>query len=173
MEYLIKLVKDSINTSKYHELQTTSDRLAYLRALAINTLITEAAEIFLKNEDAILEGEFHEALFDKSKYEAQIRDIIKISVEKIYQSEEVIGKEIAGFKMLSYLLDIYTQAFLADTENEDSNFTKLVKKSVPQLSYLNEEDSIYDKLIAICSYIASLTDGLTVASFKRFQGLDA
>jgi len=173
LEYLIKLVKDSINTSKYHELQTTSDRLAYLRALAINTLITEAAEIFLKNEDAILEGEFHEALFDKSKYEAQIRDIIKISVEKIYQSEEVIGKEIAGFKMLSYLLDIYTQAFLADTENEDSNFTKLVKKSVPQLSYLNEEDSIYDKLIAICSYIASLTDGLTVASFKRFQGLDA
>ena len=72
-----------------------------------------------QNEDAILEGEFHEALFDKSKYEAQIRDIIKISVEKIYQSEEVIGKEIAGFKMLSYLLDIYTQAFLADTENED------------------------------------------------------
>ena len=172
LEYLIKLVKDNINTSKYHELKNTADRLAYLRALAINTLITEAADIFLQNEEAILSGDFHESLFDKSRYEAQIKDIIKISIEKIYQSEEVIGKEIAGYKMLSYLLDIYTQAFLPETEDENSNFTKLVVRSVPQLDYLGDQNTTYEKLIGICSYIASLTDGLTVSSFKKFQGLD-
>jgi dGTPase len=58
LEYLIKLVKNSINTAKYNALTNTADRLSYLRALAINTLITEAVEIFLKNEDAILKGEF-------------------------------------------------------------------------------------------------------------------
>ena len=172
LEYLIKLVKDNINTSKYHELKNTADRLAYLRALAINTLITEAADIFLQNEEAILSGDFHESLFDKSRYEAQIKDIIKISIEKIYQSEEVIGKEIAGYKMLSYLLDIYTQAFLPETDDENSNFTKLVVRSVPQLDYLGDQNTTYEKLIGICSYIASLTDGLTVSSFKKFQGLD-
>lgn len=172
LEYLIKLVKDNINTSKYHELKNTADRLAYLRALAINTLIVEAAEIFLQNEDAILKGEFHESLFDQSRYEAQIKDIIKISIEKIYQSEEVIGKEIAGYKMLSYLLDVYTKAILPEVEAEDSNFTKLVVKSLPQLHYLQDEHTTYEKLIGICSYIASLTDGLTVASFKKFQGLN-
>ena len=172
LEYLIKLVKDNINTSKYHELKNTADRLAYLRARAINTLITEAADIFLQNEEAILKGEFHESLFDKSRYEAQIKDIIKISIEKIYQSEEVISKEIAGYRMLSYLLDIYTRAILPEAEDEDSNFTRLVLKSLPQLDYLDEEHSVYEKLIGICSYIASLTDGLTVASFKKFQGLN-
>ncbi|MDR5591186.1 dGTP triphosphohydrolase [Christiangramia sp. SM2212] len=172
LEYLIKLVKDNINTSKYNQLQNTADRLAYLRALAINTLIIEAADIFLKNEEAILKGEFHESLFDKSSYEAQIKDIIKISIERIYQSEEVISKEIAGYRMLSYLLDIYTKAILPGVEEENSNFTRLVLKSVPQLDYLGEEHSTYEKLISICSYIASLTDGLTVSSFKKFQGLD-
>jgi len=172
LEYLIKLVKDNINTGKYNQLKSTADRLAYLRALAINTLITEAADIFLKNEEAILKGEFHESLFDKSSYEAQIKDIIKISVDKIYQSEEVISKEIAGYRMLSYLLDIYTKAILPGNDEEDSNFTGLVLKSVPQLNYLNEEHSVYEKLIGICSYIASLTDGLTVSSFKKFQGLN-
>jgi len=73
LEYLIKLVKNSINTSKYNSLTSTADRLSYLRALAINTLITEAVAIFLENEEAILKGEFHESLFDKSSYEAQIR----------------------------------------------------------------------------------------------------
>ena len=141
-----------------------------MRALAINTLITEAVELFVKNEEAILKGEFHEALFDKSSFEAQIKDIIKISVEKIYQSEEVINKEIAGYKMLSYLLDTYTHALLPEPEFLDSNYNKLVKQSVPKLTIL-EEDSVYQSLMKICSYTASLTDGITVASFEKYSGL--
>lgn len=170
LEYLIKLVKSSINTAKYNALTNTADRLSYLRALAINTLITEAVEIFLQNEDAILKGDFHESLFDKSSYEAQIKDIIKISVEKIYQSEEVINKEIAGYKMLSHLLDTYTQAFLpASPEEEDSNFNALVRRSVSRLN--PGEGSVYSTLLEICSYTASLTDGFTVASFEKYKGL--
>ncbi len=171
LEYLIKLVKNNINTQKYNTLQNTSDRLAYLRALAINTLISEAVETFLQNEEAILEGNFHHALFDKSGYEAQIKDIIKISIERIYQSEEVINKEIAGYKMLSYLLDTYTKALLPTQEEESSNFNKLVLKSVPKLQHLQDETSVYKVLMEICSYTASLTDGLTVASFERYKGL--
>ncbi|MDT0647141.1 dNTP triphosphohydrolase [Zunongwangia sp. F260] len=169
LEYLIKLVKNSINTSKYNSLTNTADRLSYLRALAINTLITEAVEIFLKNEETILAGEFHESLFDKSSYEAQIKDIIKISVERIYQSEEVIGKEIAGYKMLTHLLDTYTHAFLPEEPGSESNFDKLVKRSVPKLK-IPEGQSVYQSLLQICSYTASLTDGFTVASFEKYKG---
>lgn len=170
LEYLINLVKGSINTSKYHTLTNTADRLSYLRALAINTLIKEAVDLFLENEEAILAGEFHESLFDKSSYEAQIKDIIKISVERIYQSEEVINKEIAGFKMLSHLLDTYTRAFLPEENIPDSNFSKLVRKSVPKLE-ISEDQEVYKTLLQICSYTASLTDGNTVASFERYKGL--
>lgn len=170
LEYLIKLVKNSINTSKYNRLTTTADRLSYLRALAINTLITEAVELFLKNEEAILAGEFHHSLFDQSSYEAQIKDIIKISVDRIYQSEEVINKEIAGYKMLFHLLETYTEAFLPEESTPDSNFNKLARRSVPKL-VLPEGQSLYTSLIQICSFTASLTDGNTVASFEKYKGL--
>ena len=170
LEYLIKLVKDTINTSKYHTLTNTADRLSYLRALAINTLINEAVELFLENEEAILAGEFHQSLFDKSSYEAQIKDIIKISVERIYRSEEVIHKEIAGYKMLSHLLDTYTRAFLPGKEMQNSNFNKLVRESAPKLD-IREDQSVYQTLLQICSYTASLTDGNTVASFEKYKGL--
>jgi dGTPase len=170
LEYLIKLVKNSINTAKYNSLTSTADRLSYLRALAINTLITEAVDLFLKNEEAILAGDFHESLFDKSSYEAQIKDIIKISVERIYQSEEVINKEIAGYKMLSHLLDTYTHAFLPEVDQPDSNFNDLVKRSVPKLKDC-EEQNTYQTLMQICSYTASLTDSFTVSSFEKYKGL--
>ena len=170
LEYLIKLVKDSINTSKYHSLQTRADRVSYLRALAINTLITEAVEIFLKNEEAILAGEFHYALFDKSQYEAQIKDIIKISIEKIYQSEEVISKEIAGYQMLSQLLDTYTNALLPPKGEPETSYNKLVLRLIPNVSEYRDL-SVYGNLIKICSYISSLTDSNIVSSFKKFKGL--
>lgn len=171
LEYLIKLVKDNINTKKYNSLTKTADRLSYLRALAISTLITEAVEIFLQNEEAILAGEFHYPLLNKSKYSAQIDDIIKISIENIYQSEEVINKEIAGHKMLSHLLDTYTEALLPEKTHLDSNFNKLVLKSVPELSYLKDGYSVYKRLLEICSHTSSLTDGFTVASFEKYKGL--
>lgn len=170
LEYLIKLVKHSIDTSKYHSLKSRADRLTYLRALAINTLISETVEIFLENEDAILSGNFHHALLDKSKYGAQIADIIKISVEKIYESEEVISKEIAGYQMLSQLLDTYSYALLPSPGESASNYNKLILSSLPIT--LDPAASIYEGLIALCSYISSLTDSNIVTSFKKIKGLE-
>jgi dGTPase len=45
LEYLIKLVKDSIDTSKYKTLTTKEDRISYLRALAIGSLINDAVKV--------------------------------------------------------------------------------------------------------------------------------
>ena len=82
LEYLIKLVKNTINTKKYNALKTTQDRVSYLRALAVGTLIDEAVQIFMDNEDRILSGEFDTGLLDVCSYQAQISDIIDISVRK-------------------------------------------------------------------------------------------
>ena len=106
LEYLINLVRDSINTEKYNTLNNTIDRVSYLRALSINTLINEAVQIFIENEDDILSGNFHVSLLKKSKYKPQISDIIKISIERIYESKEVIEKEVAGYNIINKLLDL-------------------------------------------------------------------
>ena len=105
LEYLIKLVKNGIDTKKYNELITKEDRISYLRALAIGSLINDAVVIFMENEKAILAGEFPFALMDKSQYKAQMNDIIQISVKNVYQSREVIQKEVMGYKIINSLLD--------------------------------------------------------------------
>jgi dGTPase len=47
LEYLIKLVKDSIDTSKYKRLPTKRGPYSYLRALAISSLINDAVKVFI------------------------------------------------------------------------------------------------------------------------------
>ena len=79
LEYLSKLIRNNIKTENYYSLSTKEDRVSYLRALAIGTLINEVVDIFMQHEETILKGEFDCSLLDKSKYEAQIKDIIKIA----------------------------------------------------------------------------------------------
>ncbi|MDB9842824.1 dNTP triphosphohydrolase, partial [Polaribacter sp.] len=64
LEYMIKLVKDTIDIKKYHSLQHKTDRISYLRALAIGVLINETVAIFLANEEAILNGTFEKSLLE-------------------------------------------------------------------------------------------------------------
>lgn len=169
LEFLLKLVKDKINTKKYNLLEYTEDRVSYLRALAISTLIEEAVHIFIENETAILEGNFHAALLDKCKYKAQIEEIIKQSVEQIYQSEEVTEKEIAGYAILSDLLHAYTTAAYGVYTNTATNYHKLLVRTMP-VWVIDSAQSVYDLLLHVSSYIASLSDSRAVQLHQKIQG---
>ena len=167
LEYLVNLVKDSLNKEKYAGLSQAKDRLAYLRSLAINTLISEAVAVFVANEDAILNGEFTEGLLDKSRFEAQISDIITTSVAKVYQSPEVIEKELAGYQILTTLLDVYTTAFENESNGTTSHYDKLVLKSFDGIALPAKP---YDYVMLCCNYIAMLTDGQALQLFQKIQG---
>jgi len=169
LEYLIKLVKDSINTKKYNSLKYKEDRLSYLRALAINTLIQDAIAVFIKNEEAILEGSFDVSLMDKSKYEAQISDIISLSVEQIYQSQEVIEKEIAGYKIISDILDVYITTLIREKAGKASNYDNLMLHTLPEF-YRRTDISIYQILLNSCCYVASLSDSAAVHIHNKIMG---
>ncbi|WP_223034641.1 deoxyguanosinetriphosphate triphosphohydrolase [Hanstruepera marina] len=171
LEYLINLVRESIHTKKYNQLGSTQDRISYLRALAINTLINEAVEIFVSHEESILNGNFNTALLDKSKYEAQINDIIKISIENVYQSDEVVNKEIIGYKVINSLMDTYIQALTNDFNNQVSNYDKLILKTLPKNIVRKSQDTIYDRLLNVSNYVASLSDSRAILEYKKIEGI--
>ena len=161
LEYLIKLVKDTIDTAKYKTLTTKEDRISYLRALAIGNLINDAVRVFVENEEAILKGEFPYALMDKSKYKAQIDDIIQLSVKKIYQSREVIEKELSGYQIINNLLDKFSTAYNNDFEGKATNYDTLLLKILPE-KHLIKKESPYERLLHICHFVSMLTDGKAV-----------
>ncbi|WP_299764391.1 deoxyguanosinetriphosphate triphosphohydrolase [uncultured Dokdonia sp.] len=165
LEYMVKLVPN-INTKKYYELTTKAARVGYLRALAIGTLIEEAVAIFMKNEEAILKGAFAKALLDKSKYEAQIDDILKISISNIYQSQEVVEKEIAGYEILSTLLDKRCKVIT----NAPTHYDTLVLRLFEDAN--SEGMSLYQELMNICNYVSVMTDSKSLRIFQKLKGLN-
>lgn len=169
LEYLIKLVKDTISTKKYNGLIYKEDRLSYLRALAINTLIRDAIEVFVENEEKILNGTFDTSLLDKSKFKAQIADIISLSVQKVYRSQEVVEKEIAGYRIISDILDVYTGALVGEKGGTFSNYDRLMVQTLPKF-YQRKDTSLYKILLNTSCYVASLSDGSAVHIHNKIMG---
>ena len=171
LEYLINLVRNSINTEKYNSLNNTIDRVSYLRALSINALINEAVQIFVENEDDILKGNFNVSLLKKSKFKSQISDIIKISIEKIYESKEVIEKEAAGYNIINKLLDTFISCINRNYEGKTNSYDKLIIKLLPPTINLNQS-SLYSRLLEICHYVASLSDRKALNVYNKITGVE-
>ena len=169
LEYLIKLVKDTINSKKYHQLKYKKDRLSYLRALAIGTLIKEAATVFLANEQIILEGVYSHSLLEKCNYEAQINDILKLSVEKIYKSREVVEKELAGYTIITKLLEVFIEATNNAHKGSLTNYDKLILSLLPE-NVQKPKETQYLRLLSMCGYVSSLTDGFALQLYKKLTG---
>ncbi|CAI8320946.1 MAG: Deoxyguanosinetriphosphate triphosphohydrolase [Polaribacter sp. SA4-10] len=169
LEYLINLVRDSIDSKKYHSLQHTKDRVSYLRALAINTLINQAVQIFLDNEAVILNGTFDKSLLEKCSYEAQINDILKISVDKIYKSQEVVEKEVAGYRIIADLLDVFVSAVNNKFDENYSNYDQLILNLLPK-EYQSEDASLYNRIMQICSYVSRMSDSYAIRTHKKLTG---
>ena len=169
LEYMIKLVKDTIDSKKYHSLKHKTDRVSYLRALAIGVLINEAVDIFLANEEAILEGAFEKSLLEKCKYEAQINDILKISFAKIYKSTEVVEKEVAGYRIIADLLDVFVTALNNTFDGNPSNFDALVLNLLPE-EYKTESVHLYDRIMKVCSYVSRISDSYAIRMHKKLTG---
>ena len=169
LEYLINLVKDTINTKKYNSLSKSGDRLSYLRALAISTLIADASKVFEENESPILEGSFDTALLDKGRYTAQMEDIIQLSVKRIYQSKEVVDKELAGYKIIEDLLEVYAEALLNKREGKASSYDTLLLHSLPEGISI-DDSSVYKTLLDTSCFIAGLSDGAAVYLHEKIMG---
>ena len=171
LEYLINLVRNTINTKKYNSLNNTPDRVSYLRALSINTLINDAVKIFLDNEDEILKGSFQTSLLKRSEYSAQISDILKISIEKIYQSKEVIEKEVAGYNIINKLLDTFICSVNSSFAGTNTSYDDLILKLLPSTINLNQ-NSLYSRLLEVCHFVASLSDRKALNVYNKITGVE-
>ena len=108
-------------------------------------------------------------MLDKCKYEAQINDIIKISVEKIYRSKEVIEKEVAGYKILSDLLDVFITAVNNKYDNTATNYDKLVFQLLPE-NFQQMKGSLYDRIFTVCSFISTVSDSYATLLHRKIKG---
>ena len=152
-------------------LQTVQDKneqIVYLRSVAINCLEGECVNVFVENEDTILEGKFEGSLIDHmtpSVHDAYVR-CERLSYKKIYRSKNVIDIEMAGFKVITELLDLMTQAV---THSDRAYSQLLINRVSSQYDIL--APTLYGRIMAVIDYISGMTDVFALDLYRRINGM--
>lgn len=148
-----------------------NEKIAYLRARCINTLTLQAADVFIENRDKILAGAFDSTLIKTiNKTFHALDDIEALSVDRIYNHESVIQIEIAGYHVMSALLDAFVPPLLK--AGPDARDKKMIRLIPDQFLDVSETSSPYQKVRCALDYISGMTDLYATELYRKLKGID-
>ena len=172
---LVPMIGSQFSRERYEQIIGFNEKISYLRAVVIGQLINDMAAIFLKNEEAILSGEYDRSLIKDSQYYEQVEAIKAITLKKVYRSKSVLEIESAGFEVISGLLDLFLNA-VNDKKAGNKSFHSLKNFDLLPEEYLTERgvkhDDLYHRILAICDYIAGMTDSAAISLYRKLKGIE-
>lgn len=145
-----------------------NEQIAYLRSSVIGELVAKCSDVFINNENDILNGTFEGSLI--SKIDDLAGYAYKICTEKsskyIYKSKDVVDIEIAGYNIIYTLIDKLTDAVF----NTDKAYSKQLLARIPE-QYEVSAETPYGKIQAVLDYISSMTDIYALDLYKKITGM--
>ncbi|MCP4510820.1 MAG: hypothetical protein GY826_31000 [Fuerstiella sp.] len=142
-----------------------ADRLSMGRAMVINELVNQCAEVFQTYMTDILDGSFIGSLIDRTPAATDYSAAKKISLQHVFNSERVLELEAAGYKAIQGLMNILVTAALTDSASGfDLHIRKLTNLRI------DGEQSIYQKLLACTDKVSGMTDRYCVELFRKLSG---
>lgn len=149
-----------------------NEKIAYLRAKVINYLAIRSAEVFIENQSTILTGNYNSELLTGIE-EAQeiLKEIKNASRNVIYNYQSVVKIELAGFRIMSGLIEDFVEAALTP-EDKRLNRHKKVLEILPSTTSGADNDSAYQKIMPIIDYISGMTDLFALKLYKNIRGIE-
>ncbi len=156
--------------SYYNDITDTNEAIAFIRAKVINLLANEAVDVFCGNQQAILDGSFNDTLLDHIDRTTNALKVIQdISLEKIYGHDTVIQVEIAGYNVMSELLQLFVPALLKEKPWHKEE--KVLKLFPFQFTEFEETASKYEKVMSALDYLSGMTDEYATEIYRRLKGI--
>jgi len=149
-----------------------NESLAYLRAKAIYTLTIKCAAIFFCKKDSILAGTYGKSLIeDIPELSETLKSISAISYKTIYNSKKVVELEIAGFRIMSALVEEFVTAALTSEKEREKEHKKILELLPRQFTF-DEASTPYVKVMHILDFISGMTDLFALKLYRKLQGIE-
>ncbi|MCM1068020.1 MAG: dNTP triphosphohydrolase [Muribaculaceae bacterium] len=145
-----------------------NEKVAYLRSCVVGALVEQCALTFIEHEDEILSGTFEGPLLkhirplEREGYE----HCTAISWEKIYRSAEVVDIELAGNRIITFLLERLVGAVL----EPELNYSRLLLSKFPD-QYDVAAPTQFGKIQAVLDHVSAMTDVYALDLYRKLNGM--
>ena len=165
----LALMPPAAHPKRLHDAQSANRRVQILRAVAIGCALDECADIFLENEEGLLNGTFDTPLIEAGPSSGAWREIGEKSRVTIYATPRGVGIEAAGFDVLGGLLEVFTSAVCSPDQPRSRRILRLLPAENLGPAYRPLDDP-YEQLLRILDFVAGMTDSYAVGLYRRLSG---
>lgn len=173
-ELLTEIIGDQYDDKKFRQIHSRKEQVSVLRAMAITALIGECVDKFVAEEVCMRNGTFDKALTDHIPSTRALKKIQDLSIKKIYKSDPVIEREIAGFEVLNGLLDTFVPAVLHYCSGKKLGWHhNSLLKLLPDDFYddLQKNKDVYEALLVLLDFISGMTDSHALSLYRNIKGI--
>ena len=165
---LLPLCRDEKMIARLAEMDDDDAKITLMRAKSISTLISLCSEVFFREEETILKGDYNQSLMDaiEEPFLSVMKEIEKVSIKKIYNYSSVVQIEVAGYQVMGGLLEEFIPAYL---KNESKYHKKLVELIPKQ--FLTQKTDAYSKIQSVLDFVSGMTDIYAVELFRKIKGI--
>ena len=145
-----------------------NEQVAYLRSNAIGVLTEGCAHTFLENERDILRGELKGSLLSnlRDRHVAHAyAECSKAAYAYIYAAPEVVEVELAGHRIINYLLLRLIEA----VTRPDDYASRLLLHKVPS-QYDTKALTAYGRIQSVLDHVSAMTDVYALDLFRKLNG---
>ena len=148
-------------------LDDPNEKIAYLRSVVIGALVSDSARVFLQNEDTILQGEFQGQLLNHitPELQAAYTRCSDTAWKRIYCAREVVDIEIAGNRIITYLMNALVEAVM----HPERNASRLLLNIIPG-QYDTRNESPYTRLQSVLDHVSGMTDVYALDLYRKLNG---
>lgn len=140
------------------------ERADLLRAIAVNTLVHDAADAFLAAHDAILDGSFATALEPVMRHREALHTIQKVCVEHCYRARDVLKMELSGAEAIQGLLEIFVGALRDANSLRGEHLRRLYPR-------LFQSAPASETLLRLTDHVSGMTDHYAVRLYRELRGM--
>lgn len=146
----------------------SNEQVVYLRAMVISRLVKQCSQIFWDNRTNILKGQFEGSLIGNLPpcSKKAMKQVRKISRQRIYHDPKVIQINVAGYKILGTLLEEFTHAVM----NPELNYSKMLISMMPN-QYHMDGNSTYLRLQSVLDFVSGMTDVYALELYRKLKGI--
>lgn len=147
--------------------QDSNEQIAYLRSSAIGALIQACTETFIAHEQEILNGTFKDTLIRQAPTEIRqaYQRCSDTAMKKIYCSKDVVDIELAGYQVITTLIDLMIDA----VRHPEKAYSQLLINRVSS-QYQIQAETLYEKIQAVLDYISGMTDVYALDLYRKING---
>lgn len=148
-------------------LDDPNERISYLRSIVIGELVENCARTFVENEERILAGENIGALVDliNPRLRKAYRECASTAWKSIYCAPEVVDIELAGNRILTYLMKTLMDAVL----HPEKNYSGLLLNIFPK-QYDTRAATLYERVQSVLDHVSGMTDVYALDLFRKLNG---